>query len=147
MAEIIVHKIIPVKEQPRNCYHISVTGMSGDADHNETTEYKAKSYEDALYMLVVFRAMQQWQDHGMTRITESDEAEINSLITALGFPAYKGSLSDLWMDYVGRDITNDGWTLARLSTISVTYFNDFGVEHECKFNIKVEDPFVDCFYD
>lgn len=87
MTEIVIDKIVPAAELPKNCYMINLTSMSGDGDHYEGTSYQADTHEDAQYMLTVFWAMQQWQEHGMTRITGENEAEINSLLTALGVRA------------------------------------------------------------
>jgi len=125
--EFLVNKAI-TEDNPTNKMRLHVVGMSGDADHFETN---TRDYDTVEQMLPAFRMMiRGFQTAGLYDKKVLEMAiEMEGERLDEGNPDYKPYAQDIYSELVGYDVTCEG-ERCMPDRMYVTWFNDFGVEHE-----------------
>jgi len=135
--EFLIDKAITPDNNPHNTYRLHVVGMSGDADHYETNTCDYDSIEEMLpvfnMMIRGFQAARYYDSKVLVEALEQEGEQI-------GDGKHASYARDIYSGLVGYDVTREG-ELCMPDMMYVTWFNDFGVEHEV--SIILDDSVLD----
>ena len=124
----LLGNIIPEKKKPVNRYKLVIENMSGDADaYEKTVTFFKKENEDILTEIIelCFWSGKAWPDR--------DEIEERYKKIKKKFNDFKDiEFENPNKGILTRDVYSDGECICRPSLISLTWFDEDGVEYEAK---------------
>lgn len=128
MGKIVIVKLAPEKNIPRNTYVVKTKSMSGDADLYQTFTKRILNDDGVLSVIATLYFFMQRQDHRR----QVDYSAIEEEVKSLGLQSWHAG--DLIYDMVGQDATVHDGRIATLVEITLSWFNEQGVEYICAFN-------------
>lgn len=121
-----------IVKNPTNCYRLTITSMSGDADAYNTNHFDDLDEKEILdYINIIITSWQIGDD-------KYDEYKLIAAIESKGEELGYEYPMDVFGDLVGYDVTCEG-EYASLDEIKVTYFNEHGIEFKVDVVADIED--------
>lgn len=130
IIRLITGKQIIDKSNPINIFQVHIKSMHGDGDHYSESKIDVDNVNDVIKYLILFAA--RWtmigdQYNNSEVLKAAEEKAIELKLDSNGH--------DLWLTYVGSDITNEQ-ICAAPDELWVTYFNNTGIEFEYQVNFN-----------